>query len=108
MKLSIRSTSARWHGTSSSTQSGRADTTSIAGATTVWASTSCRSSTSATGSTGFDTYRHACSRTTLSSVSGVSSAVITTTLGRPPSLGNAANTSSPFISGIHTSRSIRS
>ena len=37
MKLSIRSTSARWHGTSNSTQSGRADTTSIARATAVWA-----------------------------------------------------------------------
>ena len=31
MKLSIRSTTARSHGTSNSTQSGRADTTSIAG-----------------------------------------------------------------------------
>ena len=108
MKLSIRSTTARSHGTSSSTQSGRADTTSIARATAVWASTSCRSSISACGSTGFATYRHACSRTALSSVSGVSSEVITTTRGRAPSLGSAASTSSPFIFGIHTSRSIRS
>ena len=77
----MRSAASRVHGTTSSTHSGRAETTSIGGGS--GASSASRTvSSSARGSTGLCTYLNACSRTARSIVSGVSSDVMTTTRGR--------------------------
>ena len=101
------SAASRVHGTTSSTHSGRAETTSIGGGSRR-ASASRTVSSSAGGSTGLCTYLNACSRTALSSVSGVSSDVITTTRGRVLRVRSLASRSSPFMRGIQTSSSSRS
>ena len=104
----MRVAASRSQGTSSSTQSGFAETTSIGRRSGFEASTEATTAVSSAGSTGFVTYRNACSRTARSSVCGASSAVITTTRGREGAPLSRESTSSPSIPGIQTSRSTRS
>ena len=107
MTASMRPTASREQGTNSSTHSDRAESTSILGGSGASSAsrTVCRSFV---GSTGLCTYMNACSRTALSSVSGASSDVMTTTRGACSALRSSARRSSPVIRGIQTSSSIRS
>src|SRR5579859_1654002 len=105
----MRSADSISHGTSNSTQSGRAETTSIAPESTLAESALFTISSSTFGWKGLARYRYTCSFTALKSVSGVLSAVITITLGRGDgSLRNCARNSNPFMRGIQTSSNIKS
>jgi len=102
-----RSAFSRVHGTTSSTQFDRADTTSI-GVSTPRLSASRTSDTSAAVATGLWMYCWACCRIARSSVSGASSDVITTTRGRVFTRFRWSSTPRPSMRGIQTSSSIRS
>ena len=103
----MRPAASRVHGTTSSTQSDRAEITSIGGTSSA-ASASRTVCSSAGDSTGLCTYLNACSRTAFNSVSGASSDVMTTTRGRCLAVRSFASRSRPFMRGIQTSSSSRS